>query len=224
MTNASKSFRKARKPKKQRKAKKKDARQDQRLKHLEQLVLPSIEYKTNDVTASQAPVGDVSIPYVNQPMMQIAQGTGADERIGDKITVLSHNVTMKINSSDNTNVVRVIWVYTESTDTLAPSDILQYTSTADYGLISPYKLKSTNNNIKYKILFDKIYKFDSATAVMVDKYKLMPGGKYGKQVEFNAAGRIQPEQYKLHVIAISDSGAVSHPSISYVCRTKYYDL
>ena len=158
MTNASKSFRKARKPKKQRKARKKDARQDQRLKHLEQLVLPSIEYKTNDVTASQAPVGDVSIPYVNQPMMQIAQGTGADERIGDKITVLSHNVTMKINSSDSTNVVRVIWVYTESTDTLAPSDILQYTSTADYGLISPYKLKSTNNNIKYKILFDKIYK------------------------------------------------------------------
>ena len=99
MTNASKSFRKARKPKKQRKARKKDARQDQRLKHLEQLVLPSIEYKTNDVTASQAPVGDVSIPYVNQPMMQIAQGTGADERIGDKITVLSHNVTMKTNGS-----------------------------------------------------------------------------------------------------------------------------
>ena len=47
MTNASKSFRKARKPKKQRKAKKKDARQDQRLKHLEQLVLYDfIYYKT----------------------------------------------------------------------------------------------------------------------------------------------------------------------------------
>lgn len=225
MPGDSKTFRKPSKARKQRKAKTKNARQDQRIKHLEKMLLPAVEIKTNDVYAQNAPVSDSG--YVNQPMMQIGQGTdggATGQRVGDKVTLLSHNITMKLNSSDDTNVMRILWVYTESTDTLALSDVLQYSSTGEYALVSPYKLRSTNNNIKYKVMFDKVYKFDASTAVIVDKYKLLPGGKYGKQVEFNATGRIQPEQYKLHIIAVSDSGAISHPSISYVCRTKYYDL
>ena len=174
MPNATKTFRPAKKLKKVRKAKNKNKRQDQRLAHLEKLVLPAIEYKSNDVFAQNAPVSDAG--YVNQPMAQIAEGTGPDERIGDKISIMSHNISMKLTSSDNTNVMRILWVYTEGTDTLALSDVLQYSSTAEYALISPYKKRSTNNAIKYKVMFDKVYKFDTSTAVMVDKYQLHPSG------------------------------------------------
>ena len=94
MPGDSKTFRKPQKPKKQRRAKDKNARQDQRISHLEKMLLPAIEIKTNDVYAQNAPVPDTG--YVNQPMMQVAQGTDGSatgERVGDKVTLLSHNIT-----------------------------------------------------------------------------------------------------------------------------------
>ena len=117
-------FRGGQKKRPQRKAKNKNARQDQRIKKLEQMIYPSVERKSRDVTALAAQIP--SSGYSNQPMFQLEQGNGANQRIGEKVTLLSHNVTMTLAAQDTTNSLRIMWVVTPSTTALGIDDVLEY--------------------------------------------------------------------------------------------------
>lgn len=217
--------------KRKKKAKTVDGRQNQRLSKLEKLILPSVEIKSRDV-GTLAPTGASSgadIPstgYNNYPMFQLEQGTASDERIGDKVTIISHNISLSISAPDTTNMVRVIWLYTPSTTPLTISQVLEYGSFANHRELvfsSPYKRKAVSAENTYKILFDKVYNFKSNHRVQTDKFQLIPN-KNGRQVHFQTTSSDMPENYQLQVLAISDSEAVSHPVMHYVCRTRYMDL
>jgi hypothetical protein len=106
-------FKGGQKKRKQRKAKNVNQRQNQRLKKLENLIMPAVERKSRDILASAA--GISSSGYANQPMFQVEQGDGKNQRIGDKVTLLSHNVSMTLAAQDTTNSIRIIWAYTPST-------------------------------------------------------------------------------------------------------------
>lgn len=217
-------FKGGQKKKKQKKAKTVNGRQNQRIAKLERMVLPAIERKSRDVLASNVAIS--SGGYNNQPMFQLAQGDASDERIGDKVTLVSHNVTMTLRKADTTNTLRVIWLFTPSTTALSIGNVLQY---GDYGVYgdmvfsSPYKKTAASAENTYRILFDKVYHFGSDDQVQTDKYQLIPNKK-GRQVNFQSLGSVMPENYQLQILAISDSAAATHPSINYVCRSYYIDL
>lgn len=211
-----------RRPKKN--AKTTDGRQNQRLAKLEQIVLPAVERKSRDILASGAVIP--STGYANQPMFQLEQGDGSDQRIGDKVTLMNHNVTMTLAMGDDTNSVRIIWCYTPSTTALSISDVLQYGVYSVYGdqvFSSPYKKQAATAETTYKVLFDKVYHLKADDRLQTDKYQLIPN-KNGRQVQFNSVGSVMPENYQLQILAISDSAAAAHPAISYVCRSYYIDL
>lgn len=214
------------KKRRKRKAKTTDGKQNQRLAKLEQLILPSIEYKSRDVLAVAA--GITSSGYANQPMFQLEQGTEANERIGDKVTLMSHNICSSISSAttDGTNVMRVIWIFTPSTTALSIDDVLEYGSYVTHGDLvfsSPYKKKAVGAENTYRVLFDKVYNVRSNQRLQTDKYQLIPN-KNGRQVQFQSVGSVMPENYQLQILAISDSTAAPHPVMSYVCRSRYIDL
>jgi len=153
-------FKGGQKKRRRRKAKTTDGRQNQRLKKLEEIVMPAIERKSRDVLATAAPIS--SSGYANQPMCQIEQGNGSDQRVGDKVTLLSHNVTMTLAAQDSTNSLRVIWIVTPSTTAINISDVLQYGNYTTYGdqvFSSPYKKKAATAETTYRVLFDKVYHF-----------------------------------------------------------------
>ena len=159
-------------------------------------------------------------------MMQLAQGTQNNERIGDSVSLMHHAVTMTLRRQDSSNVVRIIWAYTPSTTALSISDVLEYGNYTTYSnqvFSSPYKRKSPTAETTYKVLFDKVYKFGTDDDVICDKYNLVPFKK-PRKMSFNSVGQVMPENYQLQILAISDSTASGHPTISYVCRTKYYDI
>lgn len=217
-------FKGGQKRRKQRKAKTTDGRQNQRLKKLEQLILPAVERKSRDVLASGAAISTSG--YANQPMFQLEQGDGADQRIGDKVTLMNHNVTMTLAKGDGTNSIRIIWIYTPSTTALTISDVLQYGNYTLYGdqvFSSPRKKRAATAENTYNVLFDKVYHLNSDDALQTDAYQLIPN-KNGRQVQFQSDGSVMPENYQLQILAISDSAAVAHPTISYVCRSYYVDL
>lgn len=212
------------KSKPQKKAKSVNGRQNQRIAKLEKLIYPSIEKKSRDVTAFGVAIS--SSGYSNQPMMQLEQGDGPNQRIGDKVTLLRHDVCMTLAAQDTTQSVRVIWFYTPSTTALDIDDVLEYgnyTTDNDMVFSSPYRRKAPTAENTYKVLFDKVYHFRSTDRVITDKYSLIPN-KNGRQVNFQSDGSVMPENYQLQIVAISDSTASGHPAISYVCRTKYIDL
>lgn len=221
---ASKTYVRKSKKASKRKAKNKNKRQDQRIKKLEEFIYPNIEYKSMDVLANDAAIS--SSGYANQPMMQIAQGTANNERIGDSVSLVHHGITMTLRRQDSSNVVRILWVYTPSTTALGIDDVLEYgnyTTHTNNVFSSPYKRKSATAENTYKVLFDKVYKFGQDDDVICDKYNLVPWKK-PRKLSFNSTGQVMPENYQLQILAISDSTASGHPTISYVCRTKFYDL
>ena len=219
-TYASKTKRKIRK----RRPKTKNKQQDRRISKLEKFIYPTIEYKSRDIIGTDAPIS--SSGYANQPMMQIEQGNGHNQRIGDSVALMQHGVTMTLRAADSTNVVRVLWVVTPSTTAVSITDVLEYGNFTTYSnnvFSSPYKRKAATSETTYRVLFDKVYKFGTDDAVICDKYALKPY-KDPKKLSFNSVGSVMPENYQLQILAISDSTAAGHPTISYVCRTKYYDL
>lgn len=215
---------KVKRPNRKRRSKNKNKQQDARIKKLEQFIYPNIEYKSKDILATD--VGISASGYANQPMMQLEQGDGSDQRIGDSVSLMQHGVTMTLRAQDSTNVVRVLWIVTPSTTALSISDVLEYGNHATYSnqvFSSPYKRKAPTAETTYRVLFDKVYKFGVDDKTICDKYVLKPY-KNPKQLSFNSTAQVMPENYQLQILAISDSTAAGHPTISYVCRTKYYDL
>jgi hypothetical protein len=217
-------FKGGKKKSKLRKAKTVDGRQNQRIKKLEQTVYPALEKKSRDIVAVSAPIS--SSGYANQPMCQIEQGDGANQRSGDKVTLKAHEVSMTLSAQDTTNSIRVLWIVTPSTTALGIDDVLEYgnyTTRGDLVFSSPYLRKPATAENTYKVLFDKVYHFESDRRLMTDKY-LLDVPKAGRQLNFNSVGSVMPENYQLQILAISDSTASAHPAISYVCRSKYIDL
>jgi hypothetical protein len=198
--------------------------QDQRIKKLEKTLYPSIEKKSRDVRATVAPIS--SSGYNNQPMFQLEQGDEKNQRVGDKVCLTEHRFKCLVKKADGNNLMRIILAVTPSTTALSIGSVLEYgnyTTDAEQVFISPYKRVPSTAENTYQILYDKVVNLnDDQASFEIDKR--IKCGKYGKQVSFNSAGSVMPENYHLCLLAISDSTAASHPTISYVLRSKYTDL
>ncbi len=220
----SKTYRKPAKKTRKRRPKTTDGRQNQRIKKLENIVYPGIEKKVKDLATIEAAISTGS--YVNQPMLQIAQGDNSDQRNGDKVQLLSMRVYSSILKGDTNNTIRVMWVATPSTQTLAITDVLDYASYASHGDLvfsSPYRLVPADAEKTYSVLFDKVYNITANDSQIQDRYNLkLP--KKGRPCAFVGTGSVQPNNFKLHLIAISDSAGVAHPKLSTVLRSSYNDL
>ena len=93
-------------------SKKKDAKQDRRIKKLENIVYPSIEWKSFDVKSN-----GVNIPnsgYQNYPMFQLAKGDTNSTREGDKVSLRHGTLHLSLTRGDTSNIIRVLLVSTPS--------------------------------------------------------------------------------------------------------------
>ena len=220
----SKTYREKKKTKKRRRIKGKNNQQDARIKKLESMVYPSIEFKSNDILCTNAPIS--TSPYANYPMVQVAQGTASNQRIGDEIQLKSMDCSLSLTKGDSANVVRVIIAATPDDVNLVASDVLEYsnqTTHAELVFSSPYKKKSTNSAKTYTILYDKLYNIPADVSTIVDKFQCkLP--KKGLTCHFQGLASQQPDNFNVSVIALSDSSATPHPAMGLVVRSRYTDL
>ena len=212
---------------KPRKAKTTDGRQNQRIKKLEQTVYPSIEKKSRDITAFGASIS--SGGYGNQPMFQLEEGDGSNQRVGDKVQLKTMEVSLSLAKADTdgTNSVRLIFLNTPSTTAIGLDDVLEYgnyTTDGDMVFSSPYRRKASTAESTYSIMFDKVYHFKSNMRLITDKFLLDKIPAKGRACNFQSTGSVQPENFQVQVLAVSDSTASPHPAISYIVRSKYIDL
>lgn len=201
-----------------------NAKQDRRIKKLENIVYPSLEWKSNDIAAAGVAVSNAG--YANYPMVQLAQGDANNQREGDKVSLRYATLNLALTRADTSNIIRVLMVATPSATHAGLTDVLQYpnwTTASEGVLCSPYKVKATNSEQTYKILMDKTYQLSSDISTIVDKVKIkMP--KKGRNCEFVGTNSVMPNNYNVSLLAISDSTGVSHPTIAYQFRFKYIDL
>lgn len=203
---------------------KKDNKQDRRIRKLENIVYPSIEWKNKDVSAFDASITNAG--YQNYPMFQLAKGDTNSTREGDKVSLRRGTLHLSLTRGDTSNIIRVLVVVTPSATYAGLSDVLEYHSysaNADGVFSSPYQVKATNSEQTYTVLADRVYQLPNDKSTITAKIPIkMP--KRGKSCEFVGDGSVAPNNYNISLLMISDSTATPHPKASYVMRWKYIDL
>jgi hypothetical protein len=202
----------------------KDKAQDRRIKKLEDIVYPSIEWKNKDLTAFQANITNAG--YQNYPMFQLAKGDTNSTREGDKVSLRRGTLHLSLTRGDTSNIVRVLIVATPSATYAGLSDVLEYHSFSANGeavFSSPYQVKATNSEQTYKVLADRVYQLPNDKSTITAKIPIkIP--KKGRSCEFVGDTSVAPNNYNISLLMISDSTATPHPTASYVMRWKYIDL
>ena len=204
--------------------KSKDSKQDKRIRKLENIVYPSLEWKTKDIAAFDASVTNAG--YENYPMFQLAKGDTNSTREGDKVSLRYGTLHLSLTRGDTSNIIRVLVVATPSATFAGLSDVLEYhaySANANGVFSSPYQTKATNSEQTYKVLADKVYQLKGDMSTVVDKIKI-PLPKKGKSCEFVGDSSVAPNNYNISLLMISDSTATPHPKASYAMRWKYLDL
>jgi len=202
----------------------KNVQQDRRIKKLENIVYPSIEWKNKDVNAFDADITNAG--YQNYPMFQLAKGDTNSTREGDKVSLRRGTLHLSLTRGDTSNIIRVLVVVTPSATYAGLSDVLEYHSysaNADGVFSSPYQVKATNSEQTYTVLADRTYQLPNDKSTITAKIPIkMP--KKGKSCEFVGDGSVAPNNYNISLLMISDSTASPHPKASYMMRWKYIDL
>ena len=218
------------------KKKRTDAKQNKRIKSLEQMVYKTLENKqvnyNNNLNLTSSGVNDNAFLQVKVgPDDGVQQGDTA--RIGNSITLYRQQYRFNFlglnpeMAGDRWNQIRcIIAEPLDGNQPLVLSDLLQYPSYTIYGglvFTSPYTTK-TNTNRRYKIHMDKSFELNATAKGATRVIKHDVKWKNGKVVEFAGPALEQvPTNHNMTIVFISDSGSVLHPSCAYSVRSTYKD-
>lgn len=224
------------KPRGMKSAKSKDAKQDKRIKALENMVLKTLENKqvnyNNNLSVTSSGVNDNAFLQVRVgPDDGAAQGDTA--RIGNTITLYRQQYRFNFIGlnpdlgGDRWNQMRcIIAEPLDGNQPLVLADLLQYPSYALYGglvFASPYTTKTATNR-RYKIHMDRSFELNATAKGAIKVIKHDVKWKNGKLVEFAGPGTEQvPTNHNMTIVFISDSGAIAHPQVEYSVRSTYKD-
>lgn len=162
-----------------------------------------------------------SSPALILQLLQVPQGTGEGQRVGDHITLQKVMLRWQITAADNTNTVRFILFQWKQYTGPAGTDILNLTAPDFSALpfIAPYNVLTDSS---YKILMDRTYTVDADDPV-IRTQKLIYKGILQK-INFQNAAGTSSVYNQLYLLVVSDSGATSHPTIKVTADMFYKDF
>lgn len=182
---------------------------------VKKIVYQDIEHRWADDIAFSFTLPGAGGAIVNTGLELIHQGDDVGDRTGNKVTLKSFYLKGQIITADTHNFMRILLVNVNSLNQIIiPSDILQPdTTTNDPTIYSPYRKES---RIKFKVLFDKMYKTQQQAAGSLYPFLINVDLSYkwkkGKSITYNQAGNSTPIYWYPLLVVISDSQIVTHPT------------
>lgn len=163
-------------------------------------------------------------PFLSQGTQDGDSSASSSARTGNSVVLLRTQIKFNFDvatTSESYNKFRLIVAEsTEGAQTLALSDILS-NPTAPLCFSSQYTTKSGTNK-RYNRKLDRVFEVNrshkgSKQITLTIKY-----GKTGRVVNYDG-NNATPTDYKLSILAISDSSVAPHPSMSYTLRHIFKD-
>lgn len=206
-----------------------------RIKSLETMVGKTIENKVSNYRShpnTPQPVSTAGLAYLAFAR-GYNTGTAGNERIGNKITLMSQTFKGVIRAPVGTldeqqNQVRLLIVenvgFTGVTD-LELTDVLEYGNFAVDGamvFVSPYKT-NVDTTKRYRVHMDRVITLNKTDKGYVHFKKRIAYGKSGKALTFAGPLETFPNNHRLNLFVISDSAATAHPDILFNVRNIYKD-
>jgi len=215
-----------------------DAKQNKRLKSLENMVYKTLENKQVNYTNTNLNINSTGV--VDNAFLQVKVGPddgavrGDPARIGNSITLYKQQYRFNFVGLNPDTVLNDRWnqvrcIIAEPLDGNQPltlADVLEYDSYILYNNLvftSSYTTKTATNR-RYKIHMDKTFELNATAKGATRVIKHDVKWKKGKVVEFAGPGTEQiPTNHNMSIMFISDSGSPLHPTVSYMVRSTYKD-
>lgn len=172
--------------------------------------LGELKYGTSTYTNTVSYTGTI------QSLCDISQGDSDTTRDGDSLTISSLELRGFFVAGDAYNVCRVMLVQWFPTDGVAPtiSQILVNTG----NLYASISVKAHDYRQQFKVLYDKILVVNTYNPTKMFYKKVYPKRRKIQYVAGTNTGN-----NKIYIIMISDSSAVSHPSVYYDNKILFKD-
>lgn len=175
------------------------------------------EVKHFDAGASAT---SVDFSGVQWALASIPQGNQDSQRVGDKLKLKDIDVRFELKLGTSPNKFRVLvyqWHDMSGASSPLPISILENTGTVD----SPLQPYIWSNKSQYTILRDKTYNLETSVSTMVtDRFFIKRG--FRKQVNFTV-GSSTLQTNGIFLLAITDDGAVTYPTLAFHSRVRYTD-
>lgn len=147
----------------------------------------------------------------------IVQGDTDSMREGDNLTLTKVRMFGTIEVADTTNLMRVILFRYKPVATPTWAELLEGGTPALADIYRPYRKDTAS---LFHICYDRVFTLSTVSKPQVSFQKIIYGKKLGKKkVSYNGGGTTGADHLWLFIL--SDSGAVSHPTITYNV-TQYY--
>ncbi len=156
------------------------------------------------------------------PLEGVNVGTGSDERIGNRINLLSNSILMNVSNGDANNTIRVLCLETYE----------NYSLSTATGLFNPVTQPFVGNILAQvdrqkvkRVLYDRSINLNPHfQGALVYRYKKgwVKFGKSGKQIQY-IDGTPEPSKGHIYWVFVSDSTIAPHPRLSYSIFTRFTD-
>jgi len=172
--------------------------------------------------------------YQYGALLQVSQGTsdgtttGSAARIGNSITLLSQRFNFMLHipvGGDLFNQCRIMLV--ESVDGSQVLNLTDVLYEGDYSIhgnkvFTSQLATKTQTNKRYKVHFDRNITLNRyQNNVVTWKYNVNYKG--GKVIDFNGNTSALPTNHRMTILAVSDSGSILHPVLTWSTRAVYKD-
>lgn len=168
------------------------------------------ETKQVDHTWNAVAVSDSGGP-ISEEMCSIAQGLTQNTRVGNRLTITGMYGNLQIIGADTTNIVRVVFYIPHDVDTTL-------SGLNTYGLVDQDQVT---------VLYDRTFVTGtggpSGHAFRIKK-SFTRGNRKGIAVHYSSSASTSCVKNNLKLYVVSDSGAVSHPTLSGQLRIYFKDL
>lgn len=169
--------------------------------------------------------GGVSSGATISDLSAIVRGTGFNQRTGIRATPTFLVFKYQVTISDVTNRIRVILFQWKPTSDPAVGQILK-TPDQGIGLYGGLEMYDTFQRENRVILYDQSHLLDSSTptemvSVSLNLKKMKR--RQQRDIIWGEGDATTTHSGGIYLYVVSDSGAVAHPTISYVSRLYYID-
>lgn len=180
------------------------------IKLIDQRINKNSELKHYDAEVNDQPVNSTGITV---QLTAVPQGDGDNQRIGDSFQVNDLIFRLRMQVLDPYNVFRFMVLQWHPNDIVDTCEVVKVLQSA-----SVYSNLNWHRRNDYRILYDKLLRGDADDPIVVRTIKIK---QKLRKVLFNEGTNFGHNQ--LYILMISDSGAISHPVITYHRRLTYYD-
>lgn len=141
-------------------------------------------------------------------------------RDGNQVSVTRVDLQGFADVADDSNLVRIIvfqWRDDDISYTPVAADILQNAA-------SFYDMYNFTNRHRFTVLWDRTFNVDSTDPAKPFKRSIY-GKKLAKVLEYSGATDSSiTGKHQIYVLAVSDSGAIAHPTLDMMTRVYFKDM